>query len=317
MPADDEDDAPPAWPGPLPSTLAACAVAVLNTAEPAAKISMTRAAFAALRAGRLPGGVGVAAPPDEPARPARPVLVPLRAASDASHAAGALPLPAAILHSLAHVEHSAVSLAWDTVARFSPLGARGSLPPLFFHDFARVADDEARHLGWCLARLRALGCDYGDAVAHDELWRAAAATAGCALDRLAVVPCVQEARGLDAGARLAAKLRGAGDGAGARLVERIAGEEGPHVCVGAAWLTQVARARGAEPAGAFAAAVARHVPGGLKGPFNGAARDAAGLPRGWWQPPAGAGAVGAGAGRGQLAARLGDMVAVDRMLAAA
>lgn len=88
--------------------------------------------------------------------------------------ASRLPLPAYMLHSLAHVELNAVDLAWDTVARF----AAAPLPRAFFLDFARVADDESRHLLWCLQRLGELGHAYGDMPAHSVLWEGAQASAG-------------------------------------------------------------------------------------------------------------------------------------------
>lgn len=111
----------------------------------------------------------------------------------------------------------------------SPQRLHPQLPEEFFRDFARVADDESRHLGWCLQRLRELGHDYGDVPAHNQLWVAAQSTAGDLSDRLVIVPCVQEARGLDAGVRLADRLKSAGDRRSAEIVLRIAEEEKAHV----------------------------------------------------------------------------------------
>jgi uncharacterized ferritin-like protein (DUF455 family) len=187
-----------------------------------------------------------------------------------------------VLHTLAHIELNAIDLAWDTVVRFSPVAH--VLPAGFYADFARVADDEARHLGWCLTRLAELGHAYGDMPAHNQLWEGATASAGDVLERLAVVPCVQEARGLDAGPRLAARLVGAGDARSAAVVRRIAAEEWAHVAVGVAWLRAVCAARQVDPGEAFRAAVARHVPDGLKGPFERHAREKVGLRREWWDP---------------------------------
>lgn len=85
-----------------------------------------------------------------------------------------LPLNVCLLHNLAHIELNAIDLAWDTVARYSPL----RLPAGFYEDFARVADDESRHCGWCLQRLSELGASYGDLPAHDLLWEGAQLSAG-------------------------------------------------------------------------------------------------------------------------------------------
>ena len=98
-----------------------------------------------------------------------------------------VPMAVHQLHNLAHVELNAIDLAWDTVARFAHL----RLPPQLYADFAHVADDEARHLGWCLQRLHELGHAYGDLPAHDLLWEGAAASRGDVTARLAVVPMSQ------------------------------------------------------------------------------------------------------------------------------
>ncbi|KAG1668043.1 hypothetical protein FOA52_006577, partial [Chlamydomonas sp. UWO 241] len=156
-------------------------------------------------------------PPDRPARPTHPRLVPPKQVPSYV-VGGPLPLSAHLLHNLAHIELNAIDLAWDTVARFAHL----QLPPGFYEDFARVADDESRHLGWCLQRLEELGHAYGDMVAHDLLWEGALMSAHDINARLAVVPLSQEARGLDHGGRLVARLKGAGDTRSAAIVDRIA-----------------------------------------------------------------------------------------------
>lgn len=233
-----------------------------------------------------------------------------------------LPLPAHILHTLAHIELNAINLAWDSVVRFSSLSAAAGghdeavLPPGFYSDFARIADDESRHLGWCLARLAELGHAYGDLPSHDQLWQGCAASAHDVADRLVVVPCVQEARGLDAGPRLVGRLIGAGDTRSAAIVRRIAEEEWAHVAVGAAWLRAVCAAREVDAGDVFRDAVARHVPDGLKGPFDVHAREKIGLPRAWWDADA-AGAADANAAprRKRSRARNGGGVTTPRLSA--
>ena len=284
----------------LPGSLAECGRLVLLTPEPEVrsrrlppslryadwtrmpqrqgKAALTHAAFRAWCTGTLPVGAAVA--PDAPARPPLPLLVPIKQVP--TPAESPVPLPAHVLLTLAHIELNAMDLAWDTVVRFSTGPAAAVLPPAFFADFARIADDEARHLGWCFARLAELGHAYGSLPAHNQLWEGAAASADDLVERLVVVPCVQEARGLDAGPRLAGRLIGAGDERSAAIVRRIAAEEWAHVAVGAAWLRAVCAAVGRDPGDAFRDAVARHVPDGLKGPFDRHARERVGLPRQWW-----------------------------------
>jgi uncharacterized ferritin-like protein (DUF455 family) len=183
--------------------------------------------------------------PSRPARPAKPLLVSSPKDVPPPEEAG-VSQAAHLLLNVAHVELNAIDLAADTVARFAPLG----LPARFYEDFARVADDEARHLSWCLQRLRELGVAYGDVPAHDGLWQGCAASSGDLTARLVVVPCGQESRGLDAGQRLAQRLVGLGDARSAAIVARIAEEERAHVAVGVAWFERVCVAGAASAAAA-------------------------------------------------------------------
>ncbi|EFJ49236.1 hypothetical protein VOLCADRAFT_104455 [Volvox carteri f. nagariensis] len=197
------------------------------------------------------------------------------------HESSPLGLNGYMLHNLAHIELNAIDLAWDTVARFSPLG----LPDQFYEDFARVADDESRHLGWCLQRLGELGHRYGDMDAHDLLWQGCRASAVDVGARLAVVPMSQEARGLDAGSRLVSRLVGFGDPRSAAVVSLIAEEERAHVAVGVTWFTRLCSALEIGPCSLYRQWLLHLNPDLLKGPFNHSERSRVGLPR---ECPAGA-----------------------------
>ncbi|KAI8466191.1 MAG: hypothetical protein J3K34DRAFT_387568 [Monoraphidium minutum] len=269
---------------PLAPTLVEAALQVLQTADPATKAGLAHRAWASYRSGALPlGAAGRRAPlpaPSRPARPARPALVAPKQVPAPKDSP--LPLPAHMLHNLAHIELNAIDLAMDTVARFAHL----ALPAAFYEDFARVADDESRHFCWTLQRLRELGADYGDMVAHDLLWEGAQLSAGDLNARLAIVPMSQEARGLDAGGRLAQRLTSAGDARTAAVVARIALEEKAHVAIGVGWFKRVCAATGAPPPPSFRALLAALSPELLKGPFNHEARAEVGLPREWYDPAA-------------------------------
>ncbi len=269
-----------------PTTLAAAALAVLLAPEPAAKLRLTRACAAAWSAGEI-GEIGTAAPPARPARPARPELkapreMPRRriggapTGRDNAGAQGRI----ALYHALAHIELNAVDLAWDLVARFTA----EDLPRAFYDDWVAVASDEARHFGLLRARLEALGAAYGDLPAHDGLWEAAEQTAHDPLARLAVVPLVLEARGLDVTPRLIAKLEGAGDAAGAALLRVILAEEITHVAAGKRWFDFLCARRGLAPVPTWRALVGRHFKGRIKPPFNVEARRAAGLAPAFYAP---------------------------------
>jgi len=254
------------------TTLAQQAVAVLETADPAAKAGRARALAAAWRAGEI-DAVGSAAPPARPARPARPELkrateVPKRKITRGTAGRGAL------LHALAHIELNAIDLAVDIVARFSPEG----LPRDFYDDWLRVADEEGKHYLLLADRLSALGFAYGDLAAHDGLWQAAEETAHDLLARLAVVPLVLEARGLDVTPAMIAKLRQVEDAESAAVLEVIYTEEIGHVAIGKRWFDHLCGARGLPAQETWQALVRRHFRGLLKPPFNEPARAEAGLP---------------------------------------
>jgi uncharacterized ferritin-like protein (DUF455 family) len=252
------------------SSLAAAAVAVLETADPTAKAAAARAMAAAWRQGSLPPGES--RPPDRPARPSRPELrrpgdMPKR------RAAGSREHRVALLHALAHIELNAIDLACDMLARF----ARADLPRGFSDDWVRVADEEAKHFGLLASRLADLGAAYGDLPAHDGLWQAAEATAHDLLARLAVVPLVLEARGLDVTPKMIADLTRAGDAESAAVLRVIYEEEIGHVAIGRRWFVHECERRAIEPATAWIDLARRHFRGSVKPPFNDEARVAAGL----------------------------------------
>ena len=56
---------------------------------------------------------------------------------------------------------------------------------------------ESKHFNLLCDRLEAMGSFYGDLPAHAGMWRSAAETADDFMGRLAIVPMVLEARGLD------------------------------------------------------------------------------------------------------------------------
>jgi len=255
---------------------------VLESAAPERKIALTRAAAAAWRAGTL--GLGAdGAPPERPTRPDRPLLLAPREMPK-RRAGGERDSRAALLHALAHIELNAIDLACDLIARFAgKVGLRA-----FCDDWIVVAEEEALHHELLASRLAALGCRYGDLPAHDGLWEAAAATADDLLARLAVVPLVLEARGLDVTPAMIGQLERAGDAESAAVLQRIYRDEIKHVAAGRRWFEWEARRRGLEPEQAFHALVRSRFRGRLKPPFNDDARAAAGLAPTYYLPLASA-----------------------------
>ena len=186
----------------------------------------------------------------------------------------------ALLHALAHIELNAIDLAWDIVARF----AHDHLPREFCDDWVTVAVEEAAHHTLLAERLAAFGAAYGDLPAHDGLWQAAAATAHDLLARLAVVPLVLEARGLDVTPAMIARLDRFGDDASAAVLRRIYSDEIGHVATGMRWFSFLCARRGLPPSETYHDLVRRHFKGALKPPFNHTAREAAGFRATFYAP---------------------------------
>jgi uncharacterized ferritin-like protein (DUF455 family) len=252
-------------------TLLQSALAVLSTADPAAKASASHRAAAAWREGDL--AVGSAQPPDRPARPDRPLLLAPKEMPK-RNAGGNAAKRVALLHALAHIELNAIDLAWDLIARFG----KAEMPRAFFDDWVKVADEEALHFELLSARLQEFGAGYGDLPAHDGLWQAAANTSEDLLARLAIVPLVLEARGLDVTPATIADMQRAGDEASAALLERIYRDEIGHVAAGMRWFEHFARQAGHDPQAHWQALLRSHFRGVLRPPFNDEARAAAGMP---------------------------------------
>ncbi|MEO0729362.1 MAG: ferritin-like domain-containing protein [Pseudomonadota bacterium] len=215
---------------------------------------------------------------DRPGRPSKPDLLAPRdmPRRSASGTRGRF----ALMHSLAHIELNAVDMTWDLVARF----IERPMPRTFFDNWVQVGLEEAKHFDLLDRRLRELGGAYGDLPAHDGLWQAAAETGHDLLARLAIVPLVLEARGLDVTPPMIAKLRSASDDESADILEIIYRDEKRHVAFGTRWFTYVCAREKRIPEPTFHQMVQRYFRGGLRPPFNDRARSEAGLTPGFYKP---------------------------------
>ena len=253
------------------ATLFEAAGQCLAAADADAKPATTLATVDAFIRGELPIRADGQSPEPitMPGRPARPSLVHPR---DLPRRGFGTPEGrAAFIHAVAHIEFNAMDLAWDAVYRF-----RG-MPAEYYSDWVGVARDEARHFDLLRARLRELGHDYGDFDAHDGLWQMAEKTAHDVLARMALVPRVLEARGLDVTPGMIVRLREFGDEATAAILEVILREEVAHVAAGTRWFRWCCERRGVEPRATFRALLREHASGVLHPPFNLEARAAAGF----------------------------------------
>lgn len=246
--------------------------AVLLTGDPRAKAMAARKVARDWRLGRLAFAFD-AAMPDCPARPAVPeLLAPNRMPKRGR--GGSQRGRIALYHALAHIEFVAIDLALDLAGRFGAELGRACVG-----DFLSVAADEAMHFALLERRLRALGSHYGALPAHAGLWDAAHETRGDAAARLAIVPMVLEARGLDVTPLTISRLRAAGDETGVRILERILDDEIRHVRFGANHFAAICERRGETVDNLWKLLVNRHFRGAIKPPFNDSARASAGLPR--------------------------------------
>lgn len=261
--------------------LAERAVEVLTTADPREKTALSRRHAAAWVSARAEGramSVGRATPPDRPARPERPMLLPPREVP--RRRPGTPEGRIALLHAVAHIELNAVDLHWDIVARFSDI----PMPAGFHDDWVKAADEESKHFCLLADCLEASGSHYGALPAHAFMWRAAEDTSHDLLARLAVVPMVLEARGLDVTPGMIEVFRRAGDAAAVAALETIYAEEVGHVAYGSKWFNFLCGRADIDPKETFHALVRRHFHGALKPPFNAERRAEAGLPPDFYWP---------------------------------
>jgi uncharacterized ferritin-like protein (DUF455 family) len=105
-----------------------------------------------------------------------------------------------LLHSVAHIEYSAIDLALDAAYRFRDVGDE------FIDDWLKVASDEVRHFIMINDLLNEMGSFYGEHMVHDALFEASRQTQTL-LERMAVVPRYLEANGLDATPLILQKLQ--------------------------------------------------------------------------------------------------------------
>jgi uncharacterized ferritin-like protein (DUF455 family) len=261
-------------------TVADAARAVLLAADPREKVKTARRVARAWRRGTLAHDFATPMP-CRPARPSRPELLhpaqmPKRGKGGSERGR------VAMLHALAHIEFGAIDLAFDMAGRFGSL-----FPRAFIDDWFSVGADEAMHFALLDRRLKSLGSFYGAMPAHDGLWEAAEKTEGDVLARLAVVPMVLEARGLDVTPATIDRFEAAGDQRSAAIIHRIYTDEIRHVAAGTRWFKQACESRNFEPVSRWKWLIETYFRGVLKPPFNDSARDQAGLSRDFYEGLAG------------------------------
>ncbi|MAZ44010.1 MAG: hypothetical protein CMF48_02355 [Legionellales bacterium] len=202
-------------------------------------------------------------------RPEKPILVSPRELK--RRRLGTLEGRVALIHSLAHIEFNAIHLALDAVYRFH------GLPIDYYEDWLSVAAEEAKHFSLLREHLRSLGYDYGDCPAHNGLWLMALETDDDVMIRMALVPRLLEARGLDVGPKIAEDLRKAGDEKAADIMCLIVEEEIGHVAIGNRWFHWCCEQRKLDPMSVFKEALEDRAKDILRGPLSHGLRREAGF----------------------------------------
>ena len=250
------------------------AFAALQECEPMRKVALTEAAWATQDA-RTDGGkplvdAALALIVETPGRPLRPEL--LHPARVPQRGAGSREGRAAMIHAITHIEFNAINLALDAVCRFA------GMPGDYYFDWITVAKEEAYHFTLLSQHLKQhYGHDYGDFAAHSGLWGMAEKTKEDVLTRMALVPRILEARGLDVTPGMRDKLRHHGDAEAAAILDIILRDEVGHVLTGNRWYARLCAERGLDCMDTFERLMAAHDAPQIRPPFNRSARLAGGF----------------------------------------
>lgn len=208
-------------------------------------------------------------PVDQPGRPLQPELV--EPSQVKRRRLGTEQGRAALIHAIAHIEFNAINLALDAAGRFR------DMPKQYYFDWLSVAVDEAKHFRLLSGRLQSMGYAYGDFPAHNGLWEMAQRTEDDVMERMALVPRVLEARGLDVTPGMIERLAHVGDQQSIDILEIILREEVRHVEIGSNWFRYCCEQRDLQPEPVFLDLLKNYFDGQLRGPFNVPARLLAGF----------------------------------------
>jgi uncharacterized ferritin-like protein (DUF455 family) len=257
------------------------AVEVLNFADGRGKAALSRKYAALWQKARAAGEtpeIGRADPPDQPGRPDQPELLDPRDVPQRKP--GTPEGRIALLHAVAHIELNAIDLHWDIIARFPDV----EMPIGFYDDWVKAADEESKHFNLMADCLEELGSFYGALPAHAGMWRSAEDTATDFMGRLAVVPMVLEARGLDVTPNMIRLFKQAKQANAVAALETIYAEEVAHVAYGSKWFHFLCGRENTDPKVAFHELVQRYFYPKLKPPFNDEKRAEAGIPPDFYWP---------------------------------
>lgn len=253
----------------MPELYAEIETALLET-DPATKCDLTAALYHHWLAGDLSAfEQSLILPIDDAGRPDVPLLVDPRQLDRRSVASASGRCK--LLHAIAHIEFNAINIALDAAYRFR------QMPAQYLADWLRVASEEAQHFQLLEQALRLRGSYYGAYPAHRGLWDMVCRTRHDPLHRMALVPRVMEARGLDVTPAMIEKFDQVADTAAVAILERIYRDEIDHVRIGNHWYQLLCDQRGIDAQSQFKLLIEEYMGGKLRGPFNWSARLEAGF----------------------------------------
>ncbi|MBT6360536.1 MAG: ferritin-like domain-containing protein [Candidatus Thioglobus sp.] len=166
------------------------------------------------------------------------------------------------IHAICHIEFNAINLALDAAYRFR------NMPDKFYQDWIQVAFEESQHFQLLNNYLIELGYQYGDFDAHNGLWKMTYETDYDVLARMALVPRVLEARGLDATPKIQKRFSKSTFKPMVGLLDIIFQDEIGHVKIGNFWFHHLCKVRKIDPIKTFDELVEKHIGEQLRGPFN-------------------------------------------------
>ena len=246
------------------------ALACMNITDPAEKVRCAHALYESCLRGELELLSGL--PPvriENPGRPARPELVHPRDVPKRSfHSEQGR---TRLVHAIAHIEFNAINLALDAVYRFR------DMPLQYYSDWLRVAAEEALHFSLLNEYLNSNGSEYGAYTAHNGLWEMAVKTDHDVMVRMALVPRVLEARGLDVTPGMIEKLKLTGETELVEKLELIYRDEIGHVQTGSHWFNYLCEQRKIASEETFDRLLDEYMQDAVFGPFDEAVRAQAGF----------------------------------------
>ena len=149
------------------------------------------------------------------------------------------------MHAITHIEFNAINLALDAVYRFR------AMPQQYYTDWLNIAVEEALHFSLLEEYLQSKKSFYGAYDSHNGLWEMAVKTDHDVLVRMALVPRVLEARGLDVTPGMIEKFKNTEEFELVDIMNIIQRDEIGHVERGNYWFNKLCQQRSLSPSETF------------------------------------------------------------------